>query len=146
MKEKERQKINLLVTGGGTGGHLFPGIAVAECLLKNLSGSRVLFVGTNRLIDAKALAGRKFARETIVSHGIKGKTIISKLKALLWLPVSVLAAAKIIRNFQPDVVLGVGGYVTGPVVLAAKLLGVVTCIHEQNSVPGLANRILGKNS
>lgn len=140
----QKQNIRLIVTGGGTGGHLFPGIAVAEYIMTGHPGSRVLFVGTNRLLDTKTLAEREFETAAIVSHGLKGKSLASRMLALAAIPWSVLAAAKIIYGFKPNVVIGVGGYVTGPVVLAAKLMGIPTCIHEQNSVPGLANRMLGK--
>jgi UDP-N-acetylglucosamine--N-acetylmuramyl-(pentapeptide) pyrophosphoryl-undecaprenol N-acetylglucosamine transferase len=140
----ENKCIRLIVTGGGTGGHLFPGIAVAESVLAGYPESKVMFVGTNRLIDTRALAARKFQTATIVSHGLKGKSVVSRLRTLVELPWSLFAAARIVKRFKPDVVLGVGGYVTGPVVLAAKLLGAATCIHEQNSIPGLANRMLGK--
>ncbi|MBU0483529.1 MAG: undecaprenyldiphospho-muramoylpentapeptide beta-N-acetylglucosaminyltransferase [Proteobacteria bacterium] len=134
----------MIVTGGGTGGHLFPGIALAEEVLHKLPGSEVLFVGTGRMIDNKVLAARKFASETLNCHGLKGKSWLEVLRALVQLPISLIQAAMIIRRFNPDVVVGVGGYVTGPVILMARLMGKATCIHEQNSVPGLANRMLGK--
>ncbi len=134
----------VMVTGGGTGGHLFPGIAVAEAVLDRFPGSEVLFVGTERLIDQKALANRRFKVVSIRSRGLKGKSLFAKLGGLLQVPFSLFAAMRLIIKFRPGVVFGVGGYVTGPVVLAARLLGVPTAIHEQNSVPGLANRILGR--
>lgn len=134
----------MIVTGGGTGGHLFPGIAVAEAVLEQFDGSEVLFVGTDRLIDQKALAGRKFKSTSISCGALKGKSLAGIFKTLIQLPASLFAAMKIIKKFRPQLVLGVGGYVTGPVVLAARMLGVKSCIHEQNSVPGMANRILGK--
>ena len=134
----------MIVTGGGTGGHLFPGVAVAEAILDRFAGSEVLFVGTERLIDQKALANRPFQVTSIRSRGLKGKGLFAKLAGLLLVPFSVVAAMRVIMKFKPGVVFGVGGYVTGPVVLAASLIGVATAIHEQNSVPGLANRLLGR--
>lgn len=139
----ENIQIKMIVSGGGTGGHLFPGIAVAEALLKRFPGSEVLFVGTERQTDARVLARRDFKTATIHCQGLKGKSLKSRLRSLLLLPGAVLAAGRLIRDFKPQLVLGVGGYVTGPVLLAAKLMGVATCIHEQNSVPGMANRKLG---
>lgn len=133
-----------MVSGGGTGGHLFPGIAVAEAVLKRLPGSEVLFVGTARATDARVLADRPFKTTTIRCRGLKGKGVIGSLCSLVQLPFSLWAAAGKIAEFKPSVVLGVGGYVTGPVLLAARLKGIATCIHEQNSVPGLANRALGR--
>jgi len=136
--------MRMIVTGGGTGGHLFPGIAVAEAVMARFAGSEVLFVGTERLIDQKALANRSFQVAAIRSRGLKGMGFLARLGALLLVPVSVVAAMRMIMRFKPEVVFGVGGYVTGPVVLAARLMEVPTAIHEQNSVPGLANRMLGR--
>ncbi|MCB2180666.1 MAG: undecaprenyldiphospho-muramoylpentapeptide beta-N-acetylglucosaminyltransferase [Desulfobulbaceae bacterium] len=135
--------IKLMVSGGGTGGHLFPGIAVAEALLETRPDSKVLFVGTDRHTDKHVLAHRDFKRATVNCQGLMGKTLIEKIRSLIQLPLAVVASARLIREFKPDLVMGVGGYVTGPVLLAAKILRVPTCIHEQNSVPGMANRKLG---
>ncbi len=140
----ENREIRLVISGGGTGGHLFPGIAVAEAILDRYPRSRVLFIGTGRRTDEQALAGRKFQTTSINSQGLKGKNILQSLFALLQLPLSTLAAMQKLREFRPQLVFGVGGYVTGPVLLAARLMGIATCIHEQNSVPGMANRKLGR--
>jgi UDP-N-acetylglucosamine--N-acetylmuramyl-(pentapeptide) pyrophosphoryl-undecaprenol N-acetylglucosamine transferase len=134
----------MIVTGGGTGGHLFPGIAVAEGVLARCPGSEILFVGTERQMDRRTLTGRSFAVAAIHCQGLKGKSISARLQSLLSLPLSLLESRRVIRRFRPQLVFGVGGYVTGPVVLAARLAGIATCIHEQNSVPGLANRWLGR--
>jgi UDP-N-acetylglucosamine--N-acetylmuramyl-(pentapeptide) pyrophosphoryl-undecaprenol N-acetylglucosamine transferase len=138
-----QRPVRLLLTGGGTGGHLFPAIATAEAMCKRLPGSVVLFVGTKRKMDKKSLEQYGFDTKAIHSKGLKGKNIISLLQGIAILPVSILEAMIHIIRFKPDLVLGVGGYVTGPVVLAAKVLGRKTIIHEQNSIPGLANRKLG---
>jgi UDP-N-acetylglucosamine--N-acetylmuramyl-(pentapeptide) pyrophosphoryl-undecaprenol N-acetylglucosamine transferase len=144
MKEGKNQHIRLIITGGGTGGHIFPGIAFAQGMMHACPGCEVLFIGTERKVDRTALSALGFKILTIKSQGLKGKSPAAKLQALLQLPVALLEAARIIRKFKPDLVFGVGGYVTGPVVLAARLLGVTTCIHEQNSIPGLANKLLGR--
>jgi UDP-N-acetylglucosamine--N-acetylmuramyl-(pentapeptide) pyrophosphoryl-undecaprenol N-acetylglucosamine transferase len=136
--------VRMIVTGGGTGGHLFPGIAVAEGILSSCPGSEIMFVGTERQIDQRTLAGRSFAVAAIRCQGLKGRGFGARLRTLAQLPLSLRQAAAIIRRFRPQLVFGVGGYVTGPVVLAARLQGIATCIHEQNSVPGLANRWLGR--
>jgi UDP-N-acetylglucosamine--N-acetylmuramyl-(pentapeptide) pyrophosphoryl-undecaprenol N-acetylglucosamine transferase len=143
MKEKKSQSIRLIITGGGTGGHLFPGIALGQAMMQTYPGCEVLFIGTERKVDKTALADLGFMTMTIKSQGIKGKSLTAKIKALLQQPAAVFEAIRIIRNFEPDLVFGVGGYVTGPVILAARLLGITTCIHEQNSIPGLANKLLG---
>ncbi len=135
--------VRLMLTGGGTGGHLFPAIATAEAMCKRLPGSEVLFVGTKRRMDKTTLEQYGYATCFIHSKGLKGKNLWSLLQGILMLPVSCLEAMYHILRFKPDLVVGVGGYVTGPVVATARLLGKPTLIHEQNSIPGLANRKLG---
>ena len=112
--------------------------------MNRFPGSEVLFIGTGRGMDAKALAGRGLKTASIRCHGLKGESGFSRFRTLLELPFSLLQALILIRRFRPALVFGVGGYVTGPVVLAARLLGIATCIHEQNSIPGVANRALGR--
>ena len=136
--------LRLLLTGGGTGGHLFPAVATAEQVRATLPESSVLFVGTKRRLDRDSLTRSGFSVKTIHSYGLKGKSPWELAKALMVLPFSLLESCYHILRFNPDVVMGVGGYVTGPVVTAAWLLRRPTLIHEQNSVPGLANRKLGR--
>lgn len=140
----EQEGLRLLVAGGGTGGHLFPGIAVAEKFLEQIPNSMVTFVSTGRAIDKKVLADRQFQVEKITAYGLKGKSFGDRVRALTALPMAFFSAMGIIRRFRPHIVLGVGGYITGPVLVAAWFLGVPGCIHEQNSVPGLTNRLLGR--
>ncbi len=136
--------IRLLLTGGGTGGHLFPAVATAQEFERQRPGTEILFVGTRRKMDTESLVEYGFSSESIVSYGLKGKSISQLFKAVATLPLSYVQAVRIIRKFKPDMILGVGGYVTGPVVAAGKSCGIPTLIHEQNSIPGLANRKLGK--
>ena len=143
MSESGRP-FRLLITGGGTGGHLFPAIAAAQELRQRQPQSEVLFIGTRRKMDSRGLDAAGFASTSIHSYGLKGKNLFDLLKAIAILPISCVQAAIHLRRFRPDVVLGVGGYVTGPVMLAAKILAIPTVIHEQNSIPGLANRQLGR--
>ena len=140
----DRTALRLLLTGGGTGGHLFPAVATAEQVRAVLPESSVLFLGTRRRLDRDSLTRSGFMVKTIHSYGFKGKNLWELAKALLVLPFSLLESCYHILRFNPDVVMGVGGYVTGPVVAAAWLLRRPTLIHEQNSVPGLANRKLGR--
>ncbi len=142
MSAIDRQKIRLLLTGGGTGGHLFPAIAAAEKFQQRFA-VEVLFIGTSRKLDGESLARYGFAARTITSAGIKGKSLMQLIKALSALPVGYFQALSILRKFRPDIVLAVGGYVTAPVIVAAKTLGIPVVLHEQNSVAGLANRKLG---
>jgi UDP-N-acetylglucosamine--N-acetylmuramyl-(pentapeptide) pyrophosphoryl-undecaprenol N-acetylglucosamine transferase len=131
-----------VITGGGTGGHLFPGIAVAQELMARIPGARVVFIGTGRQVDQNAMGHYGFESRAVQCGALKGGSLGAKVKTMIGLPFSVFDAWRVLRGIKPDLVLGVGGYVTGPVMLAAKLLGIATCIHEQNSVPGLANRRL----
>ncbi len=136
--------MRVIITGGGTGGHLFPGIALATALQQRISGCEVMFIGTKRHLDWETLSGYDFQKASISCMGLKGMGTFARFKSVAGLPAAVFEAAKLMRKFKPDLVFGVGGYVTGPVLLAAKLLGIPTCIHEQNSVPGLANRMISR--
>lgn len=136
--------MRLVITGGGTGGHLFPGIALAEGMLQRFPQGKVMFIGTDRHLDNQALANKPFTVVALASRALKGRSLLRQFGALVQVPVSVWQAMRLLRQFKPDLVFGVGGYVTGPVLLAARLLGIRTAIHEQNSIPGLANRMLGR--
>lgn len=136
--------MKLIIAGGGTGGHLFPGIAIAEEFLKRDGNSRVLFVGTERGIEKRVLPGLGYDLALIDVAGIKGKGFRDKIRAVWKLPRSFHQSAGIIRSFGPDLVLGVGGYASGPAVLTAHLLGIKTAIAEQNAYPGVTNRILAR--
>jgi UDP-N-acetylglucosamine--N-acetylmuramyl-(pentapeptide) pyrophosphoryl-undecaprenol N-acetylglucosamine transferase len=135
--------VRLLVAGGGTGGHLFPGIAVADEVIKR-GGGEVLFGGTSRGIETRAVPAAGYALETLEVSGLKRMGLIGTLRGLFRLPLAITKSFAILRRFKPQVVLGVGGYASGPMVLAAALLGYPTAIQEQNSVPGITNRVLGK--
>jgi len=137
------ESMAIIIAGGGTGGHLFPGIAIAEELLKRNPDNRVLFIGTNRGLEKKVLGRLGFELKTIDVEGLKGRGILRVFNSLLKIPGSLLESYRIIRSFRPDVVAGVGGYASGPAVLAARMMGIKTVIAEQNAVPGLTNRILG---
>lgn len=136
--------MKLVVAGGGTGGHLFPGIAVAEALQRVDPGSQVLFVGTERGIEKTAVPKAGFEVKFVEVGGLKRVGAAKALKTLVGLPLSVLAARRILVEFGADAVLGVGGYASGPVVAAAWTMGLPTAIQEQNSVPGLTNKALAK--
>lgn len=134
----------MLIAGGGTGGHLFPGIALAEEVTTRHPDNRVLFVGTTRGLEARVVPAAGFTLETIEVRGLKGMGLWKSIQALLLLPFSFLASWRIVGRFRPDVVVGVGGYASGPVVLAAWMRGVATAIQEQNALPGITNRLLGR--
>ena len=136
--------LRLAIAGGGTGGHLFPGIAIAkEWLCRNPENS-VLFVGTGREFEKKIVAESGFAHESITAAGIKGLGLFKKLRALGCIPKGIGQAAGILKRFRPHVVLGVGGYSSGPVALAAWLRRTPVVLHEQNLLPGITNRLLAR--
>jgi UDP-N-acetylglucosamine--N-acetylmuramyl-(pentapeptide) pyrophosphoryl-undecaprenol N-acetylglucosamine transferase len=136
--------MKLLLAGGGTGGHLFPAVAVAQELLEQEPSSEVLFVGTAQGLEARVLPQLGLTLEMIEISGLVGKPLLGKLALLPKLLRSVRQSLQIIDRFQPDVVVGVGGYASGPVALAAKKRGLPLLLHEQNAWPGLTNRILGR--
>lgn len=136
--------MKVIIAGGGTGGHIFPAVSVAEEVLKRGGGNEVLFVGTKRGLENELLSRRGYRVEHISARGIKGKGIKQSIAALFSAFKGVSDSMAVIKRFGPDVALGVGGYVSGPVLLAAYLRGVPTAICEQNGYPGLANRILGR--
>jgi UDP-N-acetylglucosamine--N-acetylmuramyl-(pentapeptide) pyrophosphoryl-undecaprenol N-acetylglucosamine transferase len=136
--------MKVLIAGGGTGGHLYPGVALAEEVVTRKKGNEVLFVGTRRGLEARVVPQLGYPIEFIDVSGLKRTGLLDRVKGLFRLPAALLASARIVRRFQPDVAIGVGGYASGPALLAAWLLGVPTVITEQNTVPGVTNRILGR--
>jgi len=134
--------MRMVIAGGGTGGHLFPGMAIAEAFMDREAGNEVLFIGTERGIEVQVLSGGPFPLKTIRVFPLKGGSLLRKAKALWSLPKAVLEALSILKEFRPQLVLGVGGYASGPVLIAALLLGMKRAIHEQNVIPGMTNRLL----
>jgi UDP-N-acetylglucosamine--N-acetylmuramyl-(pentapeptide) pyrophosphoryl-undecaprenol N-acetylglucosamine transferase len=136
--------VKVLIAGGGTGGHLFPGIALAEEVTTRHPGNEVVFAGTERGLEARVVPQAGYPLETIQAQGLKGKGFLGLLKGLLALPLAFIQSFLILLRHKPDVVVGVGGYASGPVVLAAWLMGIPTAVQEQNALPGFTNKVLGK--
>lgn len=134
--------MKLLIAGGGTGGHLFPALAIAEAVKAEEPGSEILFVGTRRGIEARIIPDSGYPIRFITARGMRRTGLFNTVAALWELPKGLLESVTILREFRPDYVLGVGGYASGPTVAAAVLTGVPTGIQEQNSVMGTTNRIL----
>jgi len=134
----------LMIAGGGTGGHIYPAIAIAREFVARDASRRVVFVGTERGLEKTIVPKAGFPLEFISAAGLKGKNPIELAKSLIKLPLGFTQAFRLIGKHHPNAVLGVGGYSSGPVLAAAKLRGVKTIIHEQNAFPGLANRTLAK--
>lgn len=136
--------MHLMIAGGGTGGHLFPGVAVAEEFLEQNPGAQVTFVGTERGIEARVIPSLGFDLELIEVQALKGGGPLKKAASLLNLPKSGWAARRLLKRLAPDVVVSVGGYAAGPVTFMASRMGIPTALMEQNSYPGMTNRLLGR--
>jgi len=135
--------MKLMVAGGGTGGHLFPGISLGFAWLERVPQGEVFFVGTTKGLEQKVVPQAGFRLLFIDQTPLKGRSVFNTLKSLLRLPRSLIQAIRLVRKERPDVATGVGGYASGPAILAAWLLGVPTLLFEANAIPGLTNRILG---
>ena len=136
--------MRVLIAAGGTGGHIYPGIAVAQEIMRRDSADKVLFVGTERGLETRLVKQAGFELSLIDSAGLKNVSLVARMKGLAILPKSFVAARRLIRQFQPDVVVGAGGYVSGPVVLMAALSGRPTLVMESNALPGWTNRVLAR--
>ena len=136
--------MRVIMAGGGTGGHLFPGIAIAEAFRVKEPAGAILFVGTENPLEISALSKKGFDHVGIVAEGLKGRGLWRQIRSLAKIPKGFFQAVRIIWRFKPDIIVGVGGYASGSVALAARLMGKKMIIHEQNSVPGITNRILGR--
>ena len=136
--------LSVLIAGGGTGGHLYPGIAVARELMSRRSDVRVTFVGTASGIETRVIPREGLSLTLIRSAGLKGKSLPSIVRGIGLLPLSASDAWRVISSTRPSVVIGVGGYSSGPVVALAALRGIPTLLMEQNAMPGLTNRTLAR--
>ncbi|GAC1601843.1 MAG: undecaprenyldiphospho-muramoylpentapeptide beta-N-acetylglucosaminyltransferase [Myxococcales bacterium] len=136
--------MRLLVAGGGTGGHLFPGLALAEEVKTRHPRNDVLFVGSARGIEARVVPKSGFPLRLIDVGPLKGQGLGGFLRGMFRLPRALFESLAILRKFDPDVVVGVGGYASGPAVVAAFLLRIPTAVQEQNALPGFTNRLLGR--
>jgi UDP-N-acetylglucosamine--N-acetylmuramyl-(pentapeptide) pyrophosphoryl-undecaprenol N-acetylglucosamine transferase len=136
--------MRVIIAGGGTGGHLFPGIAVAREIQRRHGGSEILFAGAEQGIETKIVPKEGFRLRTLPVGGIKGVGIARQARNLMRMVNSVFKARSILKEFNPDVVIGVGGYASFPMLGAATIAGYPRVIMEQNAIPGLANRVLGR--
>lgn len=136
--------MRIVITGGGTGGHLFPGIALAEEFQRRSRSHRVLFVGSTKGLEERVVPPLGYALKTICGVGVIGVTPLQKVLGVLALGAGVAQALAIVLKFRPDLVIGTGGYASASVILAAWILRKDTAICEQNSIPGLANRLLAR--
>jgi UDP-N-acetylglucosamine--N-acetylmuramyl-(pentapeptide) pyrophosphoryl-undecaprenol N-acetylglucosamine transferase len=133
----------VVIVGGGTGGHLFPGIAVAQEFREGHQAD-VVFLTTPKPVTIQILEKYQLPWEAVASRAVKGMGLFARLRAWFGVPGHILAARRRLKELQPDLVLGVGGHASGPVGVAAWTLGIPLAIHEQNAIPGLTNRLLGR--
>jgi UDP-N-acetylglucosamine--N-acetylmuramyl-(pentapeptide) pyrophosphoryl-undecaprenol N-acetylglucosamine transferase len=136
------EKLKILLAAGGTGGHVFPAIAIADELKKGRPFAEFLFVGTRDKIEARVVPQRGYALAFIWISGFHRSLTADNLLFPVKVIVSLVQSFFLIRKFQPDIVIGTGGYVCGPVLYCASLLGVPTVVHESNSFPGVTTRML----
>ena len=134
--------MRVLISGGGTGGHLYPGIALARELQRRDPSTDVRFVGTAAGIEAAVVPREGFLLDLIRVTGIKGKSLAGRLSGFLMLPIAAIDAWRVLSRLRPDVVVGVGGFASGPVLALAALRRYPTMLLEQNALPGVTNRLL----
>lgn len=137
-------RLSVIIAGGGTGGHIYPGIAIAQEFKRRHAATEIVFVGTARGMETKIVPREGFRLELIEVAALKGMSVTKRISSLLLLPKSFFVVRSLIRRCKPDVVIGVGGYLSGPVVLVASLMRIPTMVAEQNALPGLTNRLLAR--
>ena len=136
--------MRVLIAAGGTGGHIYPGIAVAQEIMRRDADSKVRFVGTPRGLETRLVPQAGFELSLIDSAGLKNVGRMAQMRGMVLLPKSFGAAWNVMRQFRPDVVVGAGGYVSGPVVMTAALTNRRTLVMESNALPGWTNRVLAR--
>ncbi len=136
--------LRVVLAGGGTGGHLFPGIAIANAFRAHNPETRISFISTGNPLEKSVLSKAGYDLECIQVAGIKGRGIWNQITSALKIPGAILAAMRILKTFSPDLIIGLGSYSAGPVVIGAWLMRIPIAIHEQNILPGITNRILAR--
>ena len=135
--------MRVILAGGGTGGHVIPALAIAN-ELRQRHGAEVLFVGTSRGIENRLVPAAGYQLRLVEVGALNRVSLMTRLKTMLTLPLAVLEARRLLHDFHPDVVIGVGGYASGPTMLAATRGGYPTVAFEPNVIPGFANRVVAK--
>jgi UDP-N-acetylglucosamine--N-acetylmuramyl-(pentapeptide) pyrophosphoryl-undecaprenol N-acetylglucosamine transferase len=136
--------LKVIISGGGTGGHIYPGISLAYEIKDRDIKNDILFVGTERGLESKLIPREGFKIKKIKARGIQRKICFENLTAIVIFLISLFQSYKIIKKYKPDIVIGTGGYVSGSVVLTAAILGIPTFVHEQNVIPGITNKFLSR--
>ncbi len=136
--------MRVIISAGGTGGHIYPALAIIDKIKKMEPNSEFLYIGTHNRMEKDIVPSKGINFQAIEIYGFNRKHLLKNIKVIKCLLKSYRDCKKIIKEFNPDIVIGVGGYVTAPVIMSANKLGIKTVIHEQNSVPGLTNIKLSK--
>ena len=136
--------MRVIISAGGTGGHIYPALAIIKKIKEMEYDSEILYIGTHNRMEKDIVPMNNIPYESIEIYGLTKNNIKNDLKDLYLIPKAIRKCKKIMKEFKPDVVIGVGGYVTLPVIKAAQSLGIKTFIHEQNSIPGKSNRWVAK--
>ncbi|MGA9772821.1 MAG: undecaprenyldiphospho-muramoylpentapeptide beta-N-acetylglucosaminyltransferase [Blastocatellia bacterium] len=136
--------MRVIIAAGGTGGHIYPGVAIAHEFKRRDQATEILFVGTPRGLESKIVGREGFELELMQIGALKSVSVFERTKSLSQLPMSFLAARRILTRFKPNVVIGVGGYSSGPTLLVAALSRIPTMIVEPNAMPGFTNRVLAR--
>ncbi|HSO73903.1 MAG TPA: glycosyltransferase, partial [Blastocatellia bacterium] len=136
--------MRVIIAAGGTGGHIYPGVAIAREFRRRDPRTEILFVGTARGLESKIVPREGFELEMMEVGALKGVSVFQRIKSLAQLPWSLVEAIRILRRFKPQVVIGVGGYSSGPTLLMAALTRVPTMVVEPNAMPGFTNRVLAR--
>ena len=141
-KPKAPRPLRIVIAGGGTGGHLFPGLAIAQEFMDRNKGNRIVFISTGNPLERSVLGQTDFRLESITAEGIKGRGRWNQVRSALKIPKGIIEALRMLKNYKPDLTVGLGSYSAGPVVLSAWLLRTKIVLHEQNILPGITTRIL----
>ncbi|MFO8147827.1 MAG: undecaprenyldiphospho-muramoylpentapeptide beta-N-acetylglucosaminyltransferase, partial [Gillisia sp.] len=140
------RQLKIIISGGGTGGHIYPAIAIADEIMRRFPSAEILFVGAKGRMEMEKVPQAGYKIEGLWITGIERKLSLKNLSFPLKLVSSLWRSNKIIKNFKPDVVIGTGGFASGPLLKVANSKHIPTLIQEQNSLPGITNRLLGKHA
>lgn len=136
--------MRFVITGGGTGGHIYPALAIARGLETKYKDCQILYIGTAAGLEAELVPGYGYTFHALHLSGLRRKLTLQNIRVLWQAGMGIIQARRVIKQFKPAVVIGTGGYVCGPVIIAAHSLGIPTMIHEQNALPGFTNRLLSR--
>ena len=138
--------MRVIISAGGTGGHIYPALAIVKKIKEKEYDSEILYIGTHNRMEKDIVPMNNIQYEPIEIYGLTKNNIKNDIKDLYLIPKAISKCKKIMKEFKPDIVIGVGGYVTYPVIKAAQSLGIKTFIHEQNSIPGKSNKWVAKKA